>query len=1033
MPRRYETVDTIADLTALSSSVRRDGLIVYVKAFDANGYGGGHFRWVEDSEQVTDGGVTFVPDDLTTVATETVAAASTTLTYGNMGDTNSFRQLRHGSLSANPTTQIAFGTVRIQYADSASEATSYDLHGHASTGPRRGDLRNITTVTAGTPGVLTSNGGHGLSAGWRVFFSGLPSGSPTSFSMPDGLEEGRIYYVTADNLTALNFSVAETLGGSSIAFDDVYNGTLRMANFHKRDHPLLDHESGQLWGDGGFRVRNLIQSNTNTHVTTTSRTTQVNYDYITGPGRWIRVLEPGSFVTPAMFGGIPDDDSVDNGNAINCAMNFIGLYDQSAIKHLHFDALYYDKQAHEIYQGVKITGLGKNTVCHRYLGDQGGGQGGVIDMVNEVHETGTASTNHDLNYLLRSYRPTWIQYDLADAFEFRDYNLDGNIENNLYFLDDDVAWDIEPVDGNVSQSLRESPGLSGITIVEQSRRIMKPNMRWGVHHVTIANMAASCLLTGGFMEYSDCRFGNSMSGRILYGGMGMGDQITIFGYTRSSYWSPYSGHFSNVLWEDIDTPNPWPENTVDPDFFANRTVGYYGEEQLQGTVGIERYGAFHTKLDGFAMDMGTVGVSAFNTNGNGLHVSNGVIKGPSEPIELSRLLSQNQGAQEGGSSGPILSNIWVYNRSSLGWTLCQETLGGYFKHALWDNIHIEDQYIDGVRLTGDITDGEADVDAYWCAVNMDPNPGGAVPDTPLQKLVFRDVYDDTLKFFIVTTEGGTTADAVPTEIYWERCHIANIYNQIAKTSAGGVDWYPGKLKLNFKDTIINLWDPGETGRGGHTGVNAVIPLTVIMENCKTLAGRTSETNRLVTFTATAGTTVSITNASPAVVTDTAHGMSNGARVQFESSGGTLPTGMTAGVIYYVINKDTDTYQFSLKPGGAAVNTSSAGSGTFKRAKHDSEVLTAITNTNTYIDIPTNLMWTPMVYSVTPVSANAVTRGISATALSYPKSSVTPAQDDYTRTRLRITVGTLSNGDVLTYRIQGAVAPMRNLDTATNFN
>jgi hypothetical protein len=75
-------------------------------------------------------------------------------------------------------------------------------------------------------------------------------------------------------------------------------------------------------------------------------------------------------------------------------------------------------------------------------------------------------------------------------------------------------------------------------------------------------------------------------------------------------------------------------------------------------------------------------------------------------------------------------------------------------------------------------------------------------------------------------------------------------------------------------------------------------------------------------------TCTISNASPAVCTNTAHGLSANDPVVF-STDGTLPTGVTAGTVYYVISTGlaTDTFQFSATEGGAAVNTSSAGSGT----------------------------------------------------------------------------------------------------------
>ena len=73
-------------------------------------------------------------------------------------------------------------------------------------------------------------------------------------------------------------------------------------------------------------------------------------------------------------------------------------------------------------------------------------------------------------------------------------------------------------------------------------------------------------------------------------------------------------------------------------------------------------------------------------------------------------------------------------------------------------------------------------------------------------------------------------------------------------------------------------------------------------------------------------TVTLTIASPCVVTDAAHGFVNGDRVVLSTTGA-LPTGLSAGVRYYVVNATTNTYQLSLTSGGAAINTSGTQTGT----------------------------------------------------------------------------------------------------------
>lgn len=57
--------------------------------------------------------------------------------------------------------------------------------------------------------------------------------------------------------------------------------------------------------------------------------------------------------------------------------------------------------------------------------------------------------------------------------------------------------------------------------------------------------------------------------------------------------------------------------------------------------------------------------------------------------------------------------------------------------------------------------------------------------------------------------------------------------------------------------------------------------------------------------------VTISQGSPAIVTWNNHGLANGRMVTFSSSG-TLPTGITAGTTYYVINATQNTFQVSTK-------------------------------------------------------------------------------------------------------------------------
>ncbi len=80
--------------------------------------------------------------------------------------------------------------------------------------------------------------------------------------------------------------------------------------------------------------------------------------------------------------------------------------------------------------------------------------------------------------------------------------------------------------------------------------------------------------------------------------------------------------------------------------------------------------------------------------------------------------------------------------------------------------------------------------------------------------------------------------------------------------------------------------------------------------------------------ATVASVITITIASPAVVSWTAHGLVAGREVKFSTTGA-LPTGIVAGTTYYVIAAGlaTDNFRIAATVDGAAINTSGTQSGT----------------------------------------------------------------------------------------------------------
>lgn len=71
--------------------------------------------------------------------------------------------------------------------------------------------------------------------------------------------------------------------------------------------------------------------------------------------------------------------------------------------------------------------------------------------------------------------------------------------------------------------------------------------------------------------------------------------------------------------------------------------------------------------------------------------------------------------------------------------------------------------------------------------------------------------------------------------------------------------------------------------------------------------------------------VTISNADPAVVAWNAHGLVAGTPVTFGTTGA-LPTGLTAGTVYYVVNPTANAFSVAATAGGAAIATTTAGTG-----------------------------------------------------------------------------------------------------------
>lgn len=132
----------------------------------------------------------------------------------------------------------------------------------------------------------------------------------------------------------------------------------------------------------------------------------------------------------------------------------------------------------------------------------------------------------------------------------------------------------------------------------------------------------------------------------------------------------------------------------------------------------------------------------------------------------------------------------------------------------------------------------------------------------------------------------------------------------------------------FSDSDV----PSHTGAGTSGLVSGASRIFLATgANCPMMVWDISDGYQRYTFASTedsiGGFTSTITIASPGVITATEHGLTVGRRVGFSTTG-TLPTGISASTIYYVVSVPTaDTFTISVTSGGSAINTSGSQSGT----------------------------------------------------------------------------------------------------------
>jgi hypothetical protein len=168
------------------------------------------------------------------------------------------------------------------------------------------------------------------------------------------------------------------------------------------------------------------------------------------------------------------------------------------------------------------------------------------------------------------------------------------------------------------------------------------------------------------------------------------------------------------------------------------------------------------------------------------------------------------------------------------------------------------------------------------------------------------------------TSTVTISNGSPAVVFWAG-HGLSDGTPVYLTNSGGA--LPAGLTVGNRYYVVNSTDG--TFQLSDMADGAPISTTSAGSGTHTA---TAEVHR--TFESQAGISmaiISITQASPAVITVNNHGMPNGTPVSFLTSSA-LPAGLTVGTVYYTVNVTASTFNVSATVGGAAINTSSAGAG-----------------------------------------------------------------------------------------------------------
>ena len=194
---------------------------------------------------------------------------------------------------------------------------------------------------------------------------------------------------------------------------------------------------------------------------------------------------------------------------------------------------------------------------------------------------------------------------------------------------------------------------------------------------------------------------------------------------------------------------------------------------------------------------------------------------------------------------------------------------------------------------------------------------------------------------IAVTNAGSSYETVPTVAI--AAPVLTIATSAVNTTTETISYTAHGLSAG---SAVKYQDGGSTALAGLT------------DNTTYYAGQVSANAFKLYDTAAHGTTAVATltvattdvNTTTNFITATAHGLVNGAQLNYSNQGGTSITGLTSGDDYYVVNKTANTFQLALTAGGDAIDLTGTGNNSQTFASTGNLNLTGTGNNAQYFEI-----------------------------------------------------------------------------------